>query len=84
MNDPLERLDVIAAAARQESPPRTRVTAAVLAELREQAEAEERPMLIFAAGSVALAMGCAAFGVYMLDAITDPLALLFHTTPVLG
>ncbi|MCC6143938.1 MAG: hypothetical protein IT368_09040 [Candidatus Hydrogenedentes bacterium] len=84
MRDAVEHLERIAAVARCEQAPRTGVAAAVLCELRAQAAAEERPMLIFALGSVAMAGVFAMAGLYLFDSITDPLALLFHTTPVLG
>jgi hypothetical protein len=84
MHDPLDMVNELAAAARREPPPTVDLAGQVLAEIREARATVERPLAFFAVGSLAAAALVAVMSASLLYSITDPLAILFQITPLLG
>ncbi len=79
MNDHLDDVvDRLAAKARQETAPPVDTAARVLSRIRRQERFLERPLAIFAAGSLAMAAGVALFVVPLIQTIADPLGAVFQ------
>ncbi|MFC1572721.1 hypothetical protein ACFL6M_03890 [Candidatus Eisenbacteria bacterium] len=83
MHDPLKHLDKIAARARGEQPPRVDVSERVVTHLLQRQPRVDRPLLVFALGSVAAAIVVALITIPLLNSVSDPLWALFQPTHVL-
>jgi len=75
LNDVLDRL---AAKARQETAPPVDTVARVLTRIQRRERLLERPLAIFAAGSLAMAAGVALFVVPLIQTMADPLGAVFQ------
>ena len=83
MVNPLDYIEKLAGRARLEPAPQGDVTALVMERLRESRNPLARPMLVFAAGYAVAAVIAVVYGVYLLDTLGDPLALLFQEAAAL-
>ncbi|HPO15811.1 MAG TPA: hypothetical protein PLI09_20385 [Candidatus Hydrogenedentes bacterium] len=84
MKTPLDHIDQIAACARREAGPEVDVSAAVMQELRHKMFAQDRPLILFTAGSMITAAGAMAYSLIIIHALSNPLNVLFELTPLLG
>jgi len=79
----LEDVERIARVAYGDRPPVTDVSADVLRRIRaEKKLIDERPLVIFAMGSLVMAMAVLAISVPTMIAMLDPLTTLFESTPL--
>ena len=82
MADPLDRLERLAARARQEEgEPLSGVAPGVLRRLRRSRIPSERPLALFTLGSSVVAITVLVLGINLLDAISDPLWVIFMMIP---
>jgi len=80
--DPLDRLERLAARARQEQGETLPgVAPGVLRRLSQTQAPIERPLALFTLGSSVVAMAVLILGVNLLDAISDPLWVMFWMIP---
>ncbi|MBU2552680.1 MAG: hypothetical protein KKB20_29980 [Proteobacteria bacterium] len=77
MNDPLEKMDRLAARARLEMPPAPRRTVEEVLGRLQQVSPPERTQAWFAIGAGALALATLVFTVSLVETISDPLGVLF-------
>ena len=83
MNDSLERIESIAARARQEKAPQGDVSRLVIRRLRDSGGSLFKPMLVFAAGYAAAASVALVFSITLLNEINDPLTPIFQMASAL-
>ena len=82
MVDPLDRLELLAARARQEKGEAfTGFAPGVLRRLRRTQAPSERPLALFTLGSSVVAITVMVLGIKLLDAISDPLWVIFMMIP---
>jgi hypothetical protein len=82
-SDNLEDVERMARVAYGDRPPVTDVSADVLRRIRtEKTLINERPLVIFAMGSLVMAMAVLAISVPAMMSMLDPLNTLFETTPL--
>ncbi len=84
MENPLNKLEKLAARARQEKTPAVDVSQQVLYRLSQREASRSRPLLIFAIASFATALVVIALSFSLFETMTDPLWTLFQVLPISG